>query len=255
MTEESSKEEILVNITPREVRAALLENGVLQEVYVERAARRGLVSNIYKGSVSRVLPGMQAAFIDIGLSRTAFLHVSGIAPRNSDSTNGDVAESQPVPEIRDLIREGEEVVVQVLKDPLGTKGARLTTFITLPSRFLVLLPNGSGVGVSARIEDDDERERLRGLATDLLDEDEADGGVIVRTAADGASREALRADLKFLRKLWSVVQVECRNGKVKSLESTRILSTSLVTRSLSRRIGNGRSSWMSDFNLPFLHST
>ncbi|NOX69416.1 MAG: ribonuclease G [Gammaproteobacteria bacterium] len=217
MTEDSSKEEILVNITPREVRAALLENGVLQEVYVERAARRGLVSNIYKGKVSRVLPGMQAAFVDVGLSRTAFLHVSGITQRNNGGTENRVAESQPLPEIRDLIREGEEVIVQVLKDPLGTKGARLTTFITLPSRFLVLLPNGSGVGVSSRIDDEAERERLRELATDLLDDDEAEGGVIVRTAADGASREALRADLKFLRKLWSVVQVECRKGKVKSL--------------------------------------
>ena len=141
MTEESSKEEILVNITPREVRAALLENGILQEVYVERAAHRGLVSNIYKGLVSRVLPGMQAAFVDIGLSRTAFLHVSGIGPRNVETANNGNAESQPMPEIRDLIREGEEVVVQVLKDPMGSKGARLTTFITLPSRFLVLLPH------------------------------------------------------------------------------------------------------------------
>lgn len=217
MTEESSKEEILVNITPREVRAALLENGVLQEVYVERAASRGLVSNIYKGSVSRVLPGMQAAFIDIGLSRTAFLHVSGILPRHSEEVENKATEGQPLPEIRDLIREGEEVIVQVLKDPLGTKGARLTTFITLPSRFLVLLPNGSGVGVSARIEDDAERERLREIATDLLAEDDADDGIIVRTAAEGVGREALRADLKFLRKLWSVVQLECSNVTVKSL--------------------------------------
>ena len=214
VTEESSKEEILVNITPREARAALLENGVLQEVFIERAARRGLVSNIYKGSVSRVLPGMQAAFVDIGLERTAFLHVSGIAQRDAD--NGD-ASPQALPEIRSLIREGEEVVVQVLKDPLGTKGARLTTFITLPSRFLVLLPNGAGVGVSARIDGEGERDRLRGLATELLQEEGAVGGVIVRTAAEGASREAIRADLKFLRKLWSVVQVECNNGKVKSL--------------------------------------
>lgn len=217
MTEESAKEEILVNITPREVRAALLENGILQEVYVERTARRGLVSNIYKGKVSRVLPGMQAAFIDIGLARTAFLHVSGIEQRNSDNGDNGEAQAPPMPEIRDLIREGEEVLVQVLKDPLGTKGARLTTFITLPSRFLVLLPNGSSVGVSARIDDETERERLRGIAEELLNEDDEDGGVIARTAAEGVSREALRADLKFLRKLWSVVQVECRTGKVKSL--------------------------------------
>ncbi len=214
MSDESSKEEILVNVTPREVRAALLENGVLQEVYVERAMRRGLISNIYKGQVSRVLPGMQAAFVDIGLERTAFLHASGIVQREP---NGNDAGQQSLPDIRDLIREGQEVLVQVVKDPLGTKGARLTTFITLPSRFLVLLPAGDGVGVSARIDDDGERDRLRDIVLELLEEDDADGGVIIRTAAEGASREALRADLTFLRKLWSVVQLQCSKGAVKTL--------------------------------------
>ena len=146
MTEESPKEEILINVTPREVRAALLENGILQEVFIERAARRGIISNIYKGKVSRVLPGMQAAFIDIGLERTAFLHASDIArsvvPRNGGN---DAA----IPDIRELIREQQDVLVQVVKDPLGSKGARLTTYMTLPSRFLVLLPMGDGVGISA----------------------------------------------------------------------------------------------------------
>ena len=212
MTDESTKEEILVNVTPREVRAALLENGILQEVYVERTTRRGLISNIYKGKISRVLPGMQAAFVDIGLERTAFLHASGIVQR--DGENGDAQ----LPDIRELIREGDEVLVQVVKDPIGTKGARLSTFITLPSRFLVLLPAGSGVGVSARIEDEDERDRLRGIVTDLLDEGtEAEGGVIIRTAAEGATHDALRADLKFLRKLWAVVQEQCSDAAVKTL--------------------------------------
>ncbi|MEO1201760.1 MAG: S1 RNA-binding domain-containing protein, partial [Pseudomonadota bacterium] len=155
MSDESSKEDILINVTPSEVRAALLENGVLQEVFVERAARRGLISNIYKGRVSRVLPGMQAAFIDIGLSRTAFLHASDIS-RGADR---DVAEDD-LPAIRELIREGDTLLVQVVKDPLGNKGARLTTYITLPSRHLVLLPKSDTVGVSARIEDEGERERL-----------------------------------------------------------------------------------------------
>lgn len=214
MTEESPKEEILVNVTPREVRAALLENGILQEVYVERATRRGLISNIYKGKVSRVLPGMQAAFVDIGLERTAFLHASGIVHKDPD--NGE--SNGTLPDIRHLIREGDDVLVQVVKDPLGTKGARLTTFITLPSRFVVLLPGGSGIGVSARIEDESERDRLRDIVTDLLDEDaDAEGGVIIRTAAEGASREALRADLKFLRKLWTVVQSQCADAPVKTL--------------------------------------
>jgi len=214
MTDESPKEEILVNVTPREVRAALLENGILQEVTIERASRRGLISNIYKGKVSRVLPGMQAAFVDIGLARTAFLHASDIARGNGLAENhGEAA----APDIRELIREGEEVLVQVVKDPLGSKGARLTTFITLPSRFLVFLPTGSGVGVSARIDAEDERSRLREEVEGMLDRDAQSGGVIVRTAAEGMSRDALRADLAFLRKLWAVVQVECREGKVKTL--------------------------------------
>jgi len=212
MTDESPKEEILINVTPSEVRAALLENGILQEVYVERSGRRGVISNIYKGRVSRVLPGMQAAFIDIGLQRTGFLHVSDIVkPRNGDDTD------EELPNIRDLVREGAEVLVQVLKDPLGNKGARLTTFITLPSRHLVFLPKGDGVGISARIEDEQERERLRDLVTELLAEHDLECGAIVRTVAEGAEADALRADLKFLVKLWSVVQERCSKGSVKTL--------------------------------------
>jgi len=216
MTEESPKEEILINVTPREVRAALLENGILQEVFIERAARRGLTSNIYKGRVSRVLPGMQAAFIDIGLERTAFLHASDIArPGAGQIGNGNGDE--PIPDIRELIREHQDVLVQVVKDPLGTKGARLTTSMTLPSRFLVLLPMGGCVGISARIEEEQERDRLRSDLEDILAEDDEAGGVIVRTAAEGVSRDALRADLAFLRKLWSAVQLECSNASVKTL--------------------------------------
>ncbi len=212
MTDESPREEILINVTPSEVRAALLENGVLQEIYIERAARRGVISNIYKGRVSRVLPGMQAAFVDIGLPRTAFLHVSDIArPQNGDEVN------EELPNIRDLVKEGEEVLVQVVKDPLGNKGARLTTFITLPSRQLVLLPDGDSVGVSARIEDDAERERLRILVTELLEEADLKVGAIVRTVAEGAELDELRADLKFLIKLWSVVQERCSKSAVKTL--------------------------------------
>jgi len=214
MTEESPKEEILINVTPREVRAALLENGVLQEVTIERAARRGLISNIYKGRVSRVLPGMQAAFVDVGLERTAFLHASDIAGRSSPGTGNGVDD---VPDIRQLVREGQDLLVQVVKDPMGTKGARLTTFITLPSRFLVLLPTGEGVGVSARIDDEAERDRLRSEVTAILDNDDAPGGVIVRTAAEGVSRDALRADLGFLRKLWSAIQLACSKASVKTL--------------------------------------
>lgn len=212
MTDESLKEEILVNVTPSEVRAALLENGIVQEVYIERAARRGVISNIYKGKVSRVLPGMQAAFVDIGLERTAFLHVSDIVRQNGDDENDD-----ELPNIREVVREGEEVLVQVVKEPLGNKGARLTTFVTLPSRHLVLLPEGSSVGVSSRIEDEDERERLRAIVADLLEASEIRFGAIVRTVAEGAGVDELRADLEFLVKLWGIVQERCRVSQVKSL--------------------------------------
>lgn len=209
MSDESHTEEILINVTPSEVRAALLENGVLQEVYVERAARRGIISNIYKGRVSRVLPGMQAAFIDIGLSRTAFLHVSDIAR--------DGGSDEDLPDIKSLLREGDSVMVQVVKDPLGNKGARLTGYITLPSRHLVLLPYSVSVGVSARIEDDEERERLRGIVEDLLQQQGIDCGAIVRTVAEGASADAIAADLRYTLKLWVVVQERCRLANVKTI--------------------------------------
>ncbi len=212
MTVESAKEEILINVTPNEVRAALLENGVVQEVHVERAARRGVISNIYKGRVTRVLPGMQAAFIEIGLQRTAFLHVSDIVRRH----NGDDAPPEEK-SIRELVKEGDELLVQVVKDPIGNKGARLTTFITLPSRHLVLIPDGDSVGISARIEDEEERERLRGIVEELQAEQELACGLIVRTVAEGADPKALRADLKFLTKLWDVIQERCRKAGVKTL--------------------------------------
>jgi ribonuclease G len=193
--------EILVNVTPRESRAAFLENGVLQEVYIERANRLGITSNIYKGRVSRVLPGMQAAFMEVGLERTAFLHVSDIARREDVGVE---FEAPRTDDIRAAVADGDELLVQVLKDPLGTKGARLTTFITLPSRFLVYMPQGHGVGVSARIEDEAERARLRTLVESFMSA-EHPGGYIIRTVAEGASPEALRADMLFLQRLWVVV--------------------------------------------------
>ena len=213
MSDESLKEEILINVTPSETRAALLENGVLQEIFIERTARRGLISNIYNGRVSRVLPGMQAAFVEIGLERTAFLHASDIA-RNGPA--GDTM-AEDLPDIRDLVREGDRLLVQVVKDPLGNKGARLTTFITLPSRHLVLLPRSTSVGISARIDQDVERERLRLLVEGLLEEHGLECGAIVRTVAEGADREALEADLEYLVRLWDVIQERCRNGGVQHL--------------------------------------
>lgn len=192
--------EILVNVTPRETRAAVVEQGVLAELYIERASLFGITSNIYKGRASRVLPGMQAAFIEVGLERTAFLHASDFAV----ASDADAAPPARNDDIRALIREGDELLVQVVKDPLGTKGARLTTFVTLPSRYLVYMPKGHGVGVSARVDDEAERTRLRGIVEKHLHGDTA-GGYIVRTVAEGASEEALLADMQFLVKLWRVI--------------------------------------------------
>ena len=205
--------EIFINVTPRETRAVLVENGSAQELHIERAGRRGLVGNLYKGRVSRVLPGMQAAFVDIGLTRTAFLHAGDIAraaPADSDNT------APPVPDIASLVLPGQDLLVQVLKDPLGTKGARLSTVVSLPSRFLVYMPFGRGVGVSARIEDLQAREQLRATVRELAESVALPtgaalgngGGYIVRTAAQRAPPEALHADMLYLARLWEHVRQE-----------------------------------------------
>jgi len=190
--------EILVNIGQNETRVALVEAGAVQEVFIQRASRHGLVGNIYKGLVKRVLPGMQAAFVEIGLERTAFLHVADMLPIMPG--NGD-----PEPSIMQLLHEGQEVLVQVLKDPLGTKGARLTTLLSIPSRYLVLLPHERHVGVSARIEDAAERERLKTVLDALQSRMAPEFGVIARTAAEGADSEALETDVGFLLRLWKSI--------------------------------------------------
>jgi len=194
-------EEILINVTPRETRVALVENGVLQEIFIERTNHQGLVGNICKGRVSRVLPGMEAAFVDIGFERAAFLHVSDIARGVEATADDEVA--VPAPPITTLLHDGQEILVQVVKDPLGTKGARLTTNVTIPSRYLVYLPDSVTFGVSVKIEDEAERMRLKEIICQFAEDDE--GGYIVRTAAEGVSEEALRRDRLFLQKLWSSV--------------------------------------------------
>jgi ribonuclease G len=198
--------EILVNVAPRETRAAILDNAVVQEIHIERASRRGLVSNLYKGRVSRVLPGMQAAFVEIGLERTAFLHAADIASRVSDDTVlGAPSTLAAAEDIRRLVNPGDEILVQVIKDPIGSKGARLTTFVALPSRYLVYMPRGEAIGVSARIEDEAERARLKAILAQLVSADSA-GGYIVRTAAQGVSIQSLRDDMGYLAKLWGHVR-------------------------------------------------
>ena len=193
-------EEILINITPMESRVAVVENGVLQEVHVERTQRRGIVGNIYKGRVVRVLPGMQAAFVDIGLERAAFIHAAEISNR----------EGSAVESISALVHEGQALVVQVTKDPIGTKGARLTTHLSIPSRYLVYMPRTSHVGISLRIEDEVERERLKKVVADCVAAEgiEGQGGFILRTAAEGAGEDEILADIRYLRRLWDQIAAQ-----------------------------------------------
>ncbi|OQX38348.1 MAG: ribonuclease E/G [Oceanospirillales bacterium LUC14_002_19_P2] len=201
-------EEILMNITPMESRVALVENGVLQEVYVERSRNRGIVGNIYKGKVVRVLPGMQAAFVDIGLEKAAFIHASEIFDRNNRP------EGAGEPGIVELVREGQSMVVQVTKDPIGTKGARLTTHISIPARYLVLMPHNNHVGISLRIEDPQERERLKDTVERLLEQESLNdkGGFILRTAAEGIGEQELLADILFLHRLWTTVEEQIKDS-------------------------------------------
>ena len=206
-------EEILINMTPRETRVAVVENGMLQEVHVERASRRGYVGNIYKGRVSRVMPGMQAAFVEVGLERAAFLHASDIV-RSIPALLSEAAENgpSPPPPISELVHEGQEIVVQVVKDPIGTKGARLTTHLSVPSRYLVLLPHARMIGVSVRIEDEVERTRLKEIM--LAASGDLALGYIVRTNAEGQTREALGEDVAYLGKLWRSIQDGIARTKV-----------------------------------------
>ncbi|MEQ8799919.1 MAG: ribonuclease G [Salinisphaeraceae bacterium] len=202
--------EILVNVAPGETRVAQVENASLQEVYLQRDSRRGVAGNIYMGRVQRVLPGMQAAFIEIGLARTAFLHASDIVRQHGEDTI-------EAPGIQQLLADGDNVLVQVVKEPIGSKGARLTTELSIPSRFLVLMPHNDQVAVSARIEDTDERERLIELVTRLKTQMEMPGGFIVRTVGEGAEPHALAADMRFLARLWESINEQARTAQPATL--------------------------------------
>ena len=205
-------EELLINITPQETRVAYVENGVLQEVHIERAQRQGLVGNVYKGKVCRVLPGMQAAFLEVGLERTAFLHATDIL-RSEENKAAQSEDDNTIPEtIMELLREGQEVIVQVVKDPMGTKGARLTTQISIPSRYLVYLPGSDNVGVSQKIEDEAERQRLKDAINQYKEEFEP-GRYIIRTVAEGVTEEEIYNDMKFLQKLWLSIQDKAKTAK------------------------------------------
>jgi ribonuclease G len=186
--------EILINVTPQETRVAVLEQGVVQELHMERVSARGLVGNIYVGRVARVLPGMQSAFIEIGLERAAFLHIADIWEHRQNGHD-----TKPIERI---LHEGQSLLVQVIKDPIGTKGARLSTQVSLAGRLLVYLPQDSHIGISQRIEDEAERESLRGRLQQLLPEGLA-GGFIIRTMAETATEREMQNDIEYLTRLWA----------------------------------------------------
>ena len=208
-------EEFLINVSNVETRVALVENGVLQEIQIEREDSKVLVGNIYKGKVVRVLPGMQAAFVEIGLERAAFIHAKDIIPMTGGVGNNDEAHTLSIGE---LVRDGQSLVVQVTKDMMGSKGARLTTHLSIPSRYLVYMPYSEHVGISQRIEEEGERERLRLVVSDFLETTpRVKGGFILRTAADGISEEDILKDIEFLLKVWGFVEVQIGSVPVTSV--------------------------------------
>jgi ribonuclease G len=210
---------IIINSTVTETRVALIENDIVVELYIERKKGRSIVGNIYRGKVVRVLPGMQAAFVDIGLEKAAFLYVTdvyedfdefdmingenSISDTDDSSDDSKAKEKSYVPVIEDILKEGQEILVQIAKEPIGTKGARITSHISLPGRYLVYLPTVDHIGISRRIEDEAERQRLKDIIENIRPQD---AGFIIRTVSEGKSKEGLKADMKFLRKLWDNTQ-------------------------------------------------
>ncbi len=201
-------EQLLINVSPFETRVALLADGTVRELHLARAEGYSLTGNVYLGKVERVVPGMQAAFVDCGLERPGFLHVSDIeGPR---LMLGEPA--QTAPDVRDLLREGQRLMVQVAKDPIANKGARLTAKIAIASRHLVLMPFNEHIGISQRVDDEIERERLKALVEQLRDSENIAMGFIVRTAAEGILREPLRLDMRVLVRIWDKILAKRENA-------------------------------------------
>ncbi len=233
-------EELLVNVTPQETRVAVIENGGLQELHVERSGSRGIVGNIYKGKIVRVLPGMQATFVEVGLDRTAFLHAADMLPHRGNG-NADISGEEPasvrpeeVPDISRLVHEGQELVVQVAKDPIGSKGARLTTQLSIPSRHLVLLPGSTHRGISQRIADIDERDRLKQALDTALESSSMVGGFIVRTAAESLPGGDFLADIEFLRRSWQRIEQRMQSARAGELIHADLPLSLRVIRDLAR---------------------
>lgn len=233
--------ELVVNTTAHETRVALLENGHIAELYIERQRERGIVGNIYKGRVIRVLPGMQAAFVDIGLEKAAFLYVADVLdemaaveryvegdPHAQRPANGD-DEGPVLPPIEDLLREGQELLVQVAKEPIGTKGARITAHISLPGRHLVYMPTVDHIGISRRIEDENEKTRLRSVIEEIRP---AGTGFIVRTVSEGCSEEELQSDMAFLVSQWKSLNTTHTHLSAPALVHADLDVTSKVLRDI-----------------------
>jgi ribonuclease G len=209
--------DLIVSTNPRETRVALLEDGVVSELFLEREAQRGIVGSIYKGRVTRVLPGMQSAFVDLGLERDAFLHAADVFEELPENllTSDEMTAARSAP-IEERLHEGEEVVVQVLKEPLGTKGARITSHVSLPGRYLVFMPTVEHVGVSRKITDDEERRRLKTVLKEIRQE-RGGGGLIARTAGQGKSPESFVRDGAFLFRTWDEVRALASRQKAPAL--------------------------------------
>ena len=219
------RHEILLNFTPLETRVAVVEQGMLQEILIERATHRGLVGNVYLGQVVRVLPGMQACFVDIGLDRSAFLHTK------------DFPSSQETHErsIQQLVTEGQSLLVQVIKDPVGSKGARLTAEVSLPARHLVLMPFATHVGISQRIDDEATREHLKTIAVEALKAQNLECGVIIRTAGDGQTTDDLEEDLVYLKRVWDNILKQQQTAKAPALLFEELPLTHRMIRDQIRR--------------------
>ncbi len=233
--------EIVVNVGEEETRVAVLEDKVLVEIYIERSINQRLVGNIFKGRVENVLPGMQAAFVNIGLEKNAFLYVEDALPSNSPEGSGQTGYTLGA-NICDILRQGQEIMVQIVKEPIGTKGPRVTTHITLPGRFLVLMPTVDYIGISRRIESERERERLKDLANRVKPEGM---GAIVRTVAEGIEEEELRQDIALLTKLWRKILSRSAHGTVpnvvhRDLELVQRILRDVFTEDVDRLILDSR---------------
>src|SRR5713226_7579963 len=211
--------EMIISSNGHETIVAILEDDLAAEIFVERERQRGVVGNVYKGRVSKVLPGMQSSFIDLGLERDGFLYVAEVIDTLEEFDKLEAGDEDAGPpkdrerererqqaKIEDLLKEGQEILVQVVKEPLGTKGARLTSHVTMPGRFLVFMPTVDHVGVSRKIESRDERSRLRGIVREFREARGFTGGVIVRTAASGRPKEDIVSDLEAFHKIWTEIR-------------------------------------------------